>query len=96
MKIFFCVHGTPWDKKCEKAKIKFKLKHFLSSMMEMFVFFFQKRRNALYSKQSADTVTKQPNHGAIWFHNFWRHSCCDVKTIKELFDDTTIWSNLKS
>ena len=97
MKIFFSVRGTPWDKKCEKAKIKFKLKHFLSSMMEMFVFFFfQKRRDTLYSKQSADTVTKQPNHGAIWFHNFWRHSYCDVKTIKELFDDTTIWSNFKS
>ena len=96
MKIFFSVRGTPWDKKCEKAKIKFKLKHFLSSMMEMFVCFFQKRRDTLYSKQSADTVTKQPNHGAIWFHNFWRHSCCDVKIIKELFDDTTIWSNLKS
>lgn len=58
MKIFFSVRGTPWDKKCEKAKIKFKLKHFLSSMMEMFVFFFQKRRDTLYSKQSADTVTK--------------------------------------
>ena len=97
MKIFFSVRGTPWDKKCEKAKIKFKLKHFLSSMMEMFVFFFSKKKGyTLLQTDRADTVTKQPNHGAIWFHNFWRHSCCDVKTIKELFDDTTIWSNLKS
>ena len=44
MKIFFSVRGTPWDKKCEKAKIKFKLKHFLSSMMEMFVCFFSKKK----------------------------------------------------
>lgn len=94
MKIFLSVCGTPSDKKSEKAKIKFKLKYFVSWMMEMFVFSLKKKKNG-YSKQSADTVTKQPNHGAIWFHNFWRHSCCDVKTIKELFDDTTIWSNLK-
>ena len=41
IKIFLSVCGTRWDKKkIEKAKIKYKLKHFVSWMMEMSVFFF--------------------------------------------------------
>ena len=52
MKIFFSVRGTPWDKKCEKAKIKFKLKHFLSSMMEMFVFFFFSKKKGYTLQQT--------------------------------------------
>ena len=90
MKIFFSVRGTPWDKKCEFAKIKFKLKHFLSSMMEMFVFFFFFKKEGIHFTANRVLIPLQSNRTAPF--DFTTSDVTRVVTskgIKELFDDTT-------